>query len=970
MALFPETRSATAGTQTSNATSWTLSYPGAGDILDGGGTAISAGDLIVVNVGRDGSSGTQSISGFTTLFDAAGDGACKGGTFVKVATGSESGTFTYTPGASEQGAWRVFVVKNWYGAIANGVEAGGSAQGTSVSADPGSFSPSWGSGKAYWRASCAHDGGAVTISSYPSGYNIYPNSDESGGGNGAGMGAAGITADTATVDPGTFILSASEQWVAWTIAVRASTANASVTGTDSGSGSDSAAVIQGATKSGTDSGSGSDSATVGTASLTATDTGAGSEASSLVASATATDSGSGVDASALAVSLAVTDAGVAADSGTASVPVAATDTGAGSETSTLAAAYALTDTGAGTDTAAVGVASLTATDSGTDVESGTATSGTKQTSIGEVSLDPSGDPGDDTNHTIHIRARTTTGSGGTMRVALFEGASNRSGWLETSALSTSLTDYLLPIPAASAANISNYGDLSLQFYGYHGAGQGLVFEVAEMYLVTPLAPAGNSVTGTDSGSGAEVSSLAASITATGDTGSGAEASALAASITATESGAGAETSSLAASLTATADAGVGTDASTLAVPVATTDSGAGTDASSVLYAIPGYESSTGTEASSLAAVLARAETGSGSFLSALTAALGRTDSGSATESASATSAGGPSGTDSGSGVDSSALTVSFDDGIHASFPSGSWTPMDFNAGAATASSVATTSNSNWYGGPYWVDQGDGSWFQGPVDVSSYGEDLRLLSWGFAATQKPRWVIVEFEWTQTHNGSYAGLGIQLTKNGGSTAYKNASIGGPEDEGYPSRIIFDVFGTLTPAEMNSANFGVLFYGYTAAVTSEFTVGNVRVSVVYETETATVHASTAGSDSGSGSDSATVMVALSATDTGAGTDAIGARGFIVDDLCEGIESLGSRVFAAYQTVTGVDSADAAWYLASIPGGSLALTAEGGGTLSLAVQSEGSVALSVPSENALALTAEAEDGTLLNTPIDWEPQ
>lgn len=227
---FPITRSAVANVQGTNSTSWTLSYPGAGDILDGGGSAIVSGDLIIVNIGRDGSTGTGTISGFTSLFDQPASGnVARGLTFVKVADGTESGTFTYTPGASEQGAWRVVVVKDWYGQISGGVEVSSAATGASTTPDPPSFSPSWGSADTYWRAIFAADDGRTTISTYPANYNLYQNFDASGGSGGANMGSAGRQNATATEDAGSFTKSGTGSaagWVAWTIAVRP---NAAVT---------------------------------------------------------------------------------------------------------------------------------------------------------------------------------------------------------------------------------------------------------------------------------------------------------------------------------------------------------------------------------------------------------------------------------------------------------------------------------------------------------------------------------------------------------------------------------------------------------------------------------------------------------------------------------------------------------------------------------------------------------------------
>jgi hypothetical protein len=107
-----------------------------------------------------------------------------------------------------------------------------------------------------------------------------------------------------------------------------------------------------------------------------------------------------------------------------------------------------------------------------------------QTSVAEVSLAAAGTPTTQTAHSIKVRARVTSGSG-TIRAALYEGANNRSGDLESSALTTSLADYSLAIADASAANITDYSNLSIRFWGYSVNGGGIVFEVDQIYLETP-----------------------------------------------------------------------------------------------------------------------------------------------------------------------------------------------------------------------------------------------------------------------------------------------------------------------------------------------------------------------------------------------------------------------------------------------------------------------------------------------------
>lgn len=107
------------------------------------------------------------------------------------------------------------------------------------------------------------------------------------------------------------------------------------------------------------------------------------------------------------------------------------------------------------------------------------------TPVARVSLGSYGEPSTRTAHSIKVRARTTSGSTGVLKAALYEGANNRSGDLTSSALTTSLADYTLSIPDASAANITSYSDLEIRFWGYDANGGSLVFEVADLYLEVP-----------------------------------------------------------------------------------------------------------------------------------------------------------------------------------------------------------------------------------------------------------------------------------------------------------------------------------------------------------------------------------------------------------------------------------------------------------------------------------------------------
>ena len=111
----------------------------------------------------------------------------------------------------------------------------------------------------------------------------------------------------------------------------------------------------------------------------------------------------------------------------------------------------------------------------------------KKTSVAEISLASHAVPSSQTSHAIKIRARTTSGSTGRIKAALYEGTTRRSGVndLTSSPLANSFVEYTLAIADSDAATITNYSNLSIRFWGHDPTGVGLVFEVSRLYLQLP-----------------------------------------------------------------------------------------------------------------------------------------------------------------------------------------------------------------------------------------------------------------------------------------------------------------------------------------------------------------------------------------------------------------------------------------------------------------------------------------------------
>lgn len=224
---FPtiQTADTQSGTVTTNSTSWTLTYP----------TNLSSGDLILGFAGVDGAgvfAGTGDVTtGNGWLMGQASTAPVTLNIFAKISGGTETGTFSLNINASEQGGWRVFRITGWEGGLTSGsaslsgaaLERTGIgfsllASGASTTPNPGSFNPAnWNIEDTLWFAAMAADT-SRTVSVYPlAGNNT---ADVSGGSNGATLGLCTTTSAVASLDPSTFTISASDDWVAVTVAVR------------------------------------------------------------------------------------------------------------------------------------------------------------------------------------------------------------------------------------------------------------------------------------------------------------------------------------------------------------------------------------------------------------------------------------------------------------------------------------------------------------------------------------------------------------------------------------------------------------------------------------------------------------------------------------------------------------------------------------------------------------------------------
>ena len=185
------------------------------------------------------------------------------------------------------------------------------------------------------------------------------------------------------------------------------------------------------------------------------------------------------------------------------------------------------------------------------------------------------------------------------------------------------------------------------------------------------------VSGTDTGSGADSGSVAATLSDT-DSGSGADAASVA--VLAADTGTGADTGQVSAALSDT-DAGSGADSG--AVTVLGSDTGTGADSGAVSAALSDTDAGTGADAGALD--VAGTDTGAGADAGQVAVSLSDTDAGSGADAGTLTAT--LSDTDSGSGAD--AGTVQLPSAPPPLLiPPGPFSPMAFSALPVIPPSVA------------------------------------------------------------------------------------------------------------------------------------------------------------------------------------------------------------------------------------------------------------------------------------------
>lgn len=208
---YAVTLTTTGNTNASDSTSHSVTLP----------TDYQADDLVLIWFVNDGTA-TASASGWTEIGTGLADSSTARGTLLaKKMVGSEGASVTVTTSAAERAAWCVLRVPWWYGDLTtDSIAISSAASGNNSSPDPPSLNPSgWGTERCLWLSLYGWDGN-VAHSSYPTNYSGHTMSNRAANANGCGASMSARYLSAESEDPGTGAIASSEQWVAFTVAIR------------------------------------------------------------------------------------------------------------------------------------------------------------------------------------------------------------------------------------------------------------------------------------------------------------------------------------------------------------------------------------------------------------------------------------------------------------------------------------------------------------------------------------------------------------------------------------------------------------------------------------------------------------------------------------------------------------------------------------------------------------------------------
>jgi hypothetical protein len=199
---------------------------------------VDAGDVLIVLFTNDGSATVTTPGGWTQLASNANGAAVRLSVYYKIAAGTEGGTtVNFVTSAAEQAAAQVYRITDWHGTTPPEIST--AATGVGTRPNPASLDPAaWGVADTLWLAVAGQDRGDQSgTTAYPTYYTngISTQSSEPATTGVCRIHSARRVLAAASENPGAFTIPVSEEWVAFTIAVRPASHNLTTSSTEGGS---------------------------------------------------------------------------------------------------------------------------------------------------------------------------------------------------------------------------------------------------------------------------------------------------------------------------------------------------------------------------------------------------------------------------------------------------------------------------------------------------------------------------------------------------------------------------------------------------------------------------------------------------------------------------------------------------------------------------------------------------------------
>jgi len=198
--------------------------------------AVNAGDLLIVLFTNDRSESVTTPGGWSLLASDTNGAHVRLSVYYKIAAGTEGGTqVNLITSAAEEAAAQVYRITSWHGTTPPEIST--AATGTSAAPDPSSLNPAgWDVANTLWLAVAGQDrGDQAGTTAYPDSYTDGTSTLSSEGTGSCRTLSAHRVLAAVSEDPGAFTIPASEQWVAFTIAVRPVLYNLTISSTGGGS---------------------------------------------------------------------------------------------------------------------------------------------------------------------------------------------------------------------------------------------------------------------------------------------------------------------------------------------------------------------------------------------------------------------------------------------------------------------------------------------------------------------------------------------------------------------------------------------------------------------------------------------------------------------------------------------------------------------------------------------------------------